>query len=116
MEDTTTYRTRLEEEKQTLERELATVARRNPSNPSDWEPTPGDTGQESDPADQAEHRDSYEERTAIVKELEISFNRVEAALARIEAGTYGVCAVSGEPIEKERLDADPAATTCKAHL
>jgi len=114
--ETTTYRTRLEAEKATLEEELGTVGRRNPSNPSDWEPTPGDVGMESDPADQAEHIDSYEERTAIVKDLEIRLNMVVAALARIENGTYGVCSVSGEMIEPERLDADPAATTCKAHL
>ncbi len=35
---------------------------------------------------------------------------------RIEDGTYGVCTVSGEEIETERLEADPAAKTCKAHL
>jgi len=37
--------------------------------------------------------------------------QVEKALARIGAGTYGISEVSGKPIPRERLEADPAATT-----
>lgn len=33
--------------------------------------------------------------------------QIDAALARIEAGTYGVCTGSGKPIPKERLKAIP---------
>ncbi|UJP40193.1 TraR/DksA family transcriptional regulator [Cellulomonas palmilytica] len=40
---------------------------------------------------------------------------VDAALDRLAAGTYGVCAVGGEPIDRERLLARPTATTCVAH-
>ena len=32
---------------------------------------------------------------------------IDAALARIEAGTYGICTASGKPIPKERLEAIP---------
>ena len=39
---------------------------------------------------------------------------VEAALARREAGGYGVCESCGEPIAAERLAARPAARTCIA--
>ena len=39
---------------------------------------------------------------------------VEAALGRIEAGEYGLCAECGEPIPQPRLDLDPAAPTCIA--
>jgi DnaK suppressor protein len=38
----------------------------------------------------------------------------ERALARIEAGTYGVCESCGEPIGKARLQAFPRATLCVA--
>jgi RNA polymerase-binding transcription factor DksA len=116
MNDTTTYRTRLEEEKATLEAELKTVGRPNPSNPNDWEPVPSETGQESDPNDAADLISHFEDNTAILKDLEIRYNEVLAALARIEDGSYGTCSVSGEPIEEERLDADPAAKTCIAHV
>jgi DnaK suppressor protein len=37
---------------------------------------------------------------------------VDAALARLAAGTYGVCGQCGQPIGNERLGARPAATTC----
>jgi DnaK suppressor protein len=37
---------------------------------------------------------------------------IEAALRRLEAGTYGVCEVCGEPISAARLEARPAARTC----
>jgi len=36
--------------------------------------------------------------------------RVERALAKIDAGTYGFSDVSGEPIPKDRLNAVPEAT------
>jgi DnaK suppressor protein len=37
---------------------------------------------------------------------------IDAALARIEAGTYGKCEVCGKPIDEERLEALPYATLC----
>jgi RNA polymerase-binding transcription factor DksA len=116
MKDTAQFKEALTAEKQNLETQLSTVGRRNPSNPADWEPIPSETGQESDPNDQADLIENYEENTAILKDLEIRYNEVLGALARIEDGTYGVCSTGGEEIEEDRLAADPAATTCKAHL
>jgi DnaK suppressor protein len=40
--------------------------------------------------------------------------QTEHALARIEAGTYGVCESCGKPIGKARLQAFPRATLCVA--
>jgi DnaK suppressor protein len=37
---------------------------------------------------------------------------VEAALARVHAGSYGVCVECGRDIERERLAANPTATRC----
>lgn len=37
---------------------------------------------------------------------------IDAALARIDEGTYGLCASCGRPIAPERLDAVPYATLC----
>ena len=110
------FRERLISEKTRLEAELQTVGRRNPENPKDWEALPQETGQESDPNDAADLISHYEDNTAILKDLEIRYNDVLAALVRIEDGTYGSCAVSGDPIEEDRLEADPAAPTCKAHM
>lgn len=37
---------------------------------------------------------------------------VDAALARVDAGTYGICAKCGRDIPPGRLEARPFATTC----
>ena len=34
-------------------------------------------------------------------------SKIDAALQRIDDGTYGICEVSGDPIPKERLEAIP---------
>ena len=38
---------------------------------------------------------------------------IEAALQRLEAGTYGVCVTCGEPVGEGRLKVRPAATQCR---
>lgn len=111
------YKNRLLEEKGRVEAELKTVGRINPDNPNDWEPIPGEKDDgTSDLNDFADSYEEYEENTAILKELEIEFNDIKDALAKIESGNYGICEVGGEPIEKERLDANPAARTCIKHI
>lgn len=42
--------------------------------------------------------------------LEIS--QINAALSRIEEGTYGDCATCGEPVGEKRLEAIPHAAQC----
>ncbi|OHA41802.1 MAG: hypothetical protein A3G59_01070 [Candidatus Taylorbacteria bacterium RIFCSPLOWO2_12_FULL_47_20] len=109
---------KLEEELETLKKELATVGRINPENPKDWEPTAGVEAEhehEPDPNDKADELEEYETNTAILKELEIRFNEVKDALKRIEEGNYGVCSICGKAIESARLEANPAATTCVEH-
>jgi DnaK suppressor protein len=39
-------------------------------------------------------------------------HRIEAALAKIESGDYGYCAVCDEEISVKRLELDPAVTLC----
>ncbi|MEU5851374.1 TraR/DksA family transcriptional regulator [Saccharopolyspora shandongensis] len=41
-------------------------------------------------------------------------DELDRAAARLDNGTYGVCARCGNPIAPERLEALPAATTCIA--
>ena len=43
-------------------------------------------------------------------------SEVDAALARMEAGTYGLCEVCHETVEKDRLLADPLVRLCLDHL
>ncbi len=41
---------------------------------------------------------------------------VDSALERIDSGTYGICIVCSDPIEKERLLVDPLIKVCLDHL
>jgi RNA polymerase-binding transcription factor DksA len=116
MTDTTAYKTKLEDEKRVLETEMDSVGRRNPANSGDWEAAATDVEKEPDVLDQATALDEYQENAAVLSDLEARYNQVLAALARIEDGSYGICEVGGEEIEAARLDADPAAATCKAHM
>jgi RNA polymerase-binding protein DksA len=43
---------------------------------------------------------------------ETVLREIDAALQRIEDGTYGVCEVCGRPIEEERLEAIPWTRLC----
>jgi sigma-B regulation protein RsbU (phosphoserine phosphatase) len=43
-------------------------------------------------------------------------HEVDAALARMETGSYGLCDVCHEPIEADRLISDPLARFCLDHL
>lgn len=110
------FEQKLKEELTLLEKELKSVGHKNPDNPADWEASPAKV--DAYPADDSELSDSIEEfegNTAVLKQLEIRYNEVKGALERIESGTYGICKISGEPIEVERLEANPAAETCIAH-
>ncbi len=48
------------------------------------------------------------ENRALAASLREQLDEVEHALAKFDAGTYGRCEVSGEPIPEARLDAMPA--------
>lgn len=115
--DTTSYKSRLEEERRELTEELKTIGIHDPDNTENWIATPeGVETSEADPNVGADRVEEWDERRAIVATLETRYNNITRALKKIEDGTYGTCEVSGEEIEKERLDANPAARTCKAHL
>ncbi len=114
--DTTVYKTRLEEMLKNLEHDLSGIGIHNPQNPSDWIATPENNGNDEADSDLVADRvEDWDERRALVATLETQYNNVVAALGRIEAGTYGICEISGKPIEPERLDASPTARTCKEH-
>ena len=113
--DTNIFKQRLEDELKTVESELKTVGAQNPKNPADWE----GKEVEMDVSIKDELPDKLEEYTtnrSITDTLEVRFNEIRGALERISAGEYGTCEVGGEPIEEDRLDADPAARTCKKHV
>ncbi|MGI8848173.1 MAG: TraR/DksA family transcriptional regulator [Candidatus Dormibacteria bacterium] len=63
----------------------------------------------------AEHASETLEReldTTVVQRVQAELAEVEAALARIEGGSYGRCEVCGAEIPEGRLEAMPAARFC----
>lgn len=115
--DTARYKTRLEEELATLEKEMRSLGVQNKEAAQDWVERTDDMDTVSaDPNDVADRTEEYDTRRAELSELEGRWNDVRDALKKIKDGNYGVCEVSGEPIEEDRLEANPAARTCKAHI
>jgi len=111
------FKDKLEEELLLVEKELNSIGRKNPDNKIDWEAEPTLMNEDSaDPNETADNIEEYEGNTAVLKELEIRYNDIKNALAKIEKEIYGMCEISGEPIEEERLIANPAARTCKKHM
>lgn len=109
-------RRQLEEERAMLEDELKNIARKNPKNSADWQAKPDDTSEIEFREDVAERLEELEDREATTVPLEQRLNEVNHALDRLNQDAYGTCLICGEKIEDDRLNANPAATTCKAHL
>ena len=63
------------------------------------------------PADTASDTFEREKDLAILEGLEAELAEIEAALQRLDDGSYGVDEVTGEPIDPARLEALPTART-----
>jgi RNA polymerase-binding protein DksA len=98
-------KTRLEDERASVERQLA----------EHGAPT-GDNSVEVDLdegfADSAQATAERSEQLALVDQLQEHRRDVLLALARIEDGTYGKCERCGQDIPFERLEARPTANHC----
>lgn len=62
--------------------------------------------------EEADEASELEKRLALEERLGESLNKVEHALQKYEAGTYGLCDSCGQSIEKARLEAIPQASLC----
>ena len=65
-----------------------------------------------DQADAGTKAFEREHELALTQNARVLLDQGDRALARIDAGTYGVCESCGEPIGKARLLAFPRATLC----
>src|SRR5271163_4248107 len=76
----------------------------------------GDTGlsYDSNFADSSQVTAERGEAERLATELQEALDEVEAALQRLEAGSYGRCEGCGKPIGTPRLEAMPAARFCIA--
>lgn len=108
---------RLEAELASIERELSDVASKDPQGEWEAKETAMDTlPPMADANEAADKIEEYEENKGIDHALTARQRDIEDALAKMSAGTYGSCEVCGAHIEDDRLEANPAARTCKAHM
>ena len=61
----------------------------------------------ADAADVASDQSEYATMLAEIAREDVELAEIDAALGRIEAGTYGICELTGEPIVPARLRAVP---------
>ncbi len=114
--DITTQKNTLESLKAAIITELGTLAVYNAAT-DDWEARfDFENNDEADSDLLGDAAEAAEERIATLALLETRYRNIVRALEKIENGTYGICEISGEHIEPDRLHANPAARTCKAHL
>ena len=72
----------------------------------------GSGGTDNHPADTAGAAYDRELDQGLEEGAQQTLDEIDAALERIEAGTYGTCEVCGKPIGDERLRAIPWARLC----
>ena len=69
------------------------------------------TDYDQHPADMGTETFEREKDLSILEQLEAELSELQAALERIDNGTYGIDEVTGEPIDPARLEALPSART-----
>jgi DnaK suppressor protein len=90
----------LARERTEIEEELASISRAGPEE-GDERVEPGDLNSEGLYQDELD--------AGRVQDLNARLAAVDRAETRLEAGTYGLSTISGEPIPDARLEAQPAA-------
>lgn len=66
-------------------------------------------------ADSAQVAAETVENRTLAAQLQDQLDDVEAAIARIDAGTYGTCEVCEQPVTAARLEAMPSTRFCIDH-
>ena len=109
--DVETFRTRLLEERQRTQKAIAYLHEEQLSETED-ELRELSGGSDNHLADIATHTYDRELDSTLEESEGQHLAHVEAALGRIEDGTYGTCENCGNPIGAERLEAMPWVTLC----
>ena len=111
--DVSHFKKILKKEHKRLENELRGVGEKQNG---EWRARATDVDvQSSDDADTADNMENYDSNVSMLRDLQIDYDNVTRALGKIKKGNYGICEVSGEPIEVGRLEANPSARTCMSH-
>ena len=110
--DTAEYRKKLEEEKARLLHAVGFLERENPGSISDELGEVAEGGTDNHLGDTATAMYDRELDEGLEEGARDTLAEIEAALQRIEDGTYGICEVCGKPIGADRLSAIPWTRLC----
>jgi RNA polymerase-binding protein DksA len=107
--DTAHFRERLLEERQRAQEALDHLQHENAGSMED---ETQEIQSDNHPGDVASETYDRELDYSLEENVQRVLDAIDAALQRIEDGTYGICANRGEPIGAERLEALPWTTQC----
>jgi RNA polymerase-binding protein DksA len=94
-----------------ITKELDLIARKeNEGGEDEYKPTFPEYGDKPD--ENAQEIAEYETNLAEEDLLEHNLHDVQAALERIDNGSYGICKYCHKPIDPRRLKARPTASSC----
>ena len=106
----------LEKERDVLLAQMSDMGKMNPET-GEWEAMPeAQDFPEADSNDQADRFEEFESRSSMIKDLGNRLNNILSSLKNINRVSFGKCEVCGKDIELTRMEANPAAKTCKKHL
>src|SRR3989344_4854836 len=107
---------KLEKERDVLLIEMKDMGKLN-TETGEWEATPEEqVFPESDQNDMADRFEDFEARSSMMKTLEPRLNNILKAIKSLNNESFGKCKICKHDIEVARLEANPAARTCKKHL
>jgi DnaK suppressor protein len=96
-------RTRLQGIRDGIQREQDEAVSETGGELSSFDQHPGDSGTETF---------EMEKNVSLLEQVDDELAEVEAAVQRLERGTYGTCQACGRPIGDARLEAMPATRFC----
>jgi RNA polymerase-binding transcription factor DksA len=107
---------KLEKERDMVFEQLRDIGKLNEET-NEWEAVPEErTSRESDQNDMADRFEDFEARSSMIKALEARLNNILSAFKGLNRESFGRCKVCKKDIEMARMEANPAAKTCKKHL
>lgn len=102
---------RLEEQKNSIEKELEGFASKDPDVKNNWD-AKYPNREDGDKEEEADEVQEYNNALSLEHNLELKLRDIEIALEKIKNGRYGLCEKCGKQIDSERLEAEPSARLC----
>jgi DnaK suppressor protein len=110
--DTAKFQSLLEDERQRLVHAVGFLVRENPGSVEEELGEVSGGGNDNHLGDTAGATYDRELDEGLEEGAQQTLSEIEAALSRIEDGSYGVCEICGKPIGAQRLAAIPWARLC----